>query len=114
MPFYDRRLMVKPGLTGWAQVSCGYAGSKAGTAWKLSFDLYYLKHRSPIFDLLIGVETIAVPLRDLRRPPVRGANALVLPQHLRDAEVVPGLELPERGATPPAAATVNMAQARKR
>ena len=46
LPFYDRRLMVKPGLTGWAQVSCGYAGSKAGTAWKLSFDLYYLKHRS--------------------------------------------------------------------
>ena len=114
LPFYDRRLMVKPGLTGWAQVSCGYAGSKAGTAWKLSFDLYYLKHRSPIFDLLIGVETIAVPLRDLRRPPLRGANALVLPQHLRDA--APELELPEPSspATPPAGATVNLAQARKR
>jgi lipopolysaccharide/colanic/teichoic acid biosynthesis glycosyltransferase len=111
LPFYDRRLMVKPGLTGWAQVSCGYAGSKAGTAWKLSFDLYYLKHRSPIFDLLIGVETIAVPLRDLRRPPVRGANALVLPQHLRD--VAPQLELPEPKA-PPGPATVNLAQARKR
>jgi lipopolysaccharide/colanic/teichoic acid biosynthesis glycosyltransferase len=111
LPFYDRRLMVKPGLTGWAQVSCGYAGSKAGTAWKLSFDLYYLKHRSPIFDLLIGVETIAVPLRDLRRPPVRGANALVLPQHLRDA--APPLELPEPKASP-VPATVNLAQARKR
>jgi lipopolysaccharide/colanic/teichoic acid biosynthesis glycosyltransferase len=111
LPFYDRRLMVKPGLTGWAQVSCGYAGSKAGTAWKLSFDLYYLKHRSPIFDLLIGVETIAVPLRDLRRPPLRGANALVLPQHLRDP--APQLELPEAKA-PAAPATVNLAQARKR
>jgi lipopolysaccharide/colanic/teichoic acid biosynthesis glycosyltransferase len=118
LPFYDRRLMVKPGLTGWAQVSCGYAGSKAGTAWKLSFDLYYLKHRSPIFDLLIGVETIAVPLRDLRRP-ARGANALVLPQHLR--ETVPGFELPEQVPVPspasapaPAASNVNLAQARKR
>jgi lipopolysaccharide/colanic/teichoic acid biosynthesis glycosyltransferase len=99
LPFYDRRLMVKPGLTGWAQVSCGYAGSKAGTAWKLSFDLYYLKHRSPIFDLLIGVETLAVPLRDLRRPPLRGANALVLPQHLRDA--APELELPDPALVPP-------------
>jgi lipopolysaccharide/colanic/teichoic acid biosynthesis glycosyltransferase len=112
LPFYDRRLMVKPGLTGWAQVSCGYAGSKAGTAWKLSFDLYYLKHRSPIFDLLIGVETLAVPLRDLRRPPARGANALVLPQHLRDTG--PSLELPDAAPTAPEPATVNLAQARKR
>jgi lipopolysaccharide/colanic/teichoic acid biosynthesis glycosyltransferase len=112
LPFYDRRLMVKPGLTGWAQVSCGYAGSKAGTAWKLSFDLYYLKHRSPIFDLLIGVETLAVPLRDLRRPPLRGANALVLPQHLRDSTLP--LELRDAAPTAPAPATVNLAQARKR
>ncbi len=119
LPFYDRRLMVKPGLTGWAQVSCGYAGSKAGTAWKLSFDLYYLKHRSPIFDLLIGVETIAVPLRDLRRPPLRGANELVLPQHLRDATHNLDLPSPEPAQAPvptaaPAASPVNLAQARKR
>ena len=89
LPFYDRRLLVKPGLTGWAQVSCGYAGSEAGTAWKLSYDLFYLKHRSAILDLLIAVETIAVPLRDLRRPQPRGDGALVLPRHLRDAELPP-------------------------
>jgi lipopolysaccharide/colanic/teichoic acid biosynthesis glycosyltransferase len=119
LPFYDRRLMVKPGLTGWAQVSCGYAGSKAGTAWKLSFDLYYLKHRSPIFDLLIGVETIAVPLRDLRRPPSRSASELVLPQHLRDARTP--MDLPEARpeVTPvpqqaPSPSPVNLVQARKR
>ncbi len=87
LPFYDRRLLVKPGLTGWAQVSCGYAGSEAGTAWKLSYDLFYLKHRSAILDLLIAVETIAVPLRDLRRPQPRGDGALVLPRHLRDPEL---------------------------
>ena len=86
LPFYDRRLLVKPGLTGWAQVSCGYGGSETGTAWKLSYDLFYLKHRSVIFDLLIGVETLAVPLRDLRHPQRRGDGALILPRHLRETE----------------------------
>ena len=45
-PHYSRRLLVKPGVTGWAQVRCGYAGSQLGTAWKLCHDLFYLKHRS--------------------------------------------------------------------
>ena len=54
---YDRRHLVKPGITGWAQVRCGYAGSHIGTAWKLCHDLYYLKHRSLVFDLLIMLET---------------------------------------------------------
>jgi lipopolysaccharide/colanic/teichoic acid biosynthesis glycosyltransferase len=112
LPFYDRRLLVKPGLTGWAQVSCGYAGSEAGTAWKLSYDLFYLKHRSAVFDLLIGVETIAVPLRDLRRPRSHGAGALVLPHHLRD----PGPASPAPHAPPATAVAepVTFAQARKR
>ncbi len=44
-PHYERRHLVKPGITGWAQVRCGYGGSEAGTALKLSHDLYYLKHR---------------------------------------------------------------------
>lgn len=59
-PYYDRRHLVKPGITGWAQVRCGYAGSNSGSAWKLCFDLYYLKHRSFVFDLLIMVETLRV------------------------------------------------------
>jgi lipopolysaccharide/colanic/teichoic acid biosynthesis glycosyltransferase len=58
--YYDRRHLVKPGLTGWAQVRCGYAGSELGSAWKLCFDLYYLKNRSALFDLLIMVETLRV------------------------------------------------------
>jgi exopolysaccharide biosynthesis polyprenyl glycosylphosphotransferase len=57
IPFYSRRHVVRPGITGWAQVGCGYAGSHAGTLWKLSHDLYYLKHRSLTFDLLILGET---------------------------------------------------------
>jgi exopolysaccharide biosynthesis polyprenyl glycosylphosphotransferase len=58
VPYYDRRALVKPGLTGWAQVRCGYAGSHYGTAWKLCHDLYYIKHRSAAFDLLILVQTL--------------------------------------------------------
>jgi len=57
IPYYSRRLLVKPGITGWAQVRSGYAGSELGTACKLSHDLYYIKHRSIIFDLLTIVET---------------------------------------------------------
>jgi exopolysaccharide biosynthesis polyprenyl glycosylphosphotransferase len=57
IPFYSRRHVVRPGITGWAQVGCGYAGSHEGTLWKLSHDLYYLKHRSLTFDFLILGET---------------------------------------------------------
>jgi exopolysaccharide biosynthesis polyprenyl glycosylphosphotransferase len=57
--YYDRRHQVKPGITGWAQVRCGYSGSHIGTAWKLCHDLYYLKRRSILFDLLIMLETLS-------------------------------------------------------
>jgi len=56
--FYQRRHLVKPGITGWAQVRCGYAGSDVGSAWKLSHDLYYIKHRSVAFDMAILAETM--------------------------------------------------------
>jgi exopolysaccharide biosynthesis polyprenyl glycosylphosphotransferase len=58
VPYYERRALVKPGLTGWAQVRCGYAGSRYGTAWKMCHDLYYIKHRSARLDLLILVQTV--------------------------------------------------------
>jgi exopolysaccharide biosynthesis polyprenyl glycosylphosphotransferase len=57
--FYQRRHLTRPGVTGWAQVRCGYAGSDMGSAWKLCHDLYYLKHRSVALDLLILGETLA-------------------------------------------------------
>jgi exopolysaccharide biosynthesis polyprenyl glycosylphosphotransferase len=62
LPFYSRRHLIKPGITGWAQVRCGYAGSDIGSAWKLCHDLYYLKYRSPMFDLSILGETLATIL----------------------------------------------------
>ena len=59
LPFYQRRHLMRPGITGWAQVRCGYAGSDIGSAWKLCHDLYYAKHRSTAVDLLILGETFA-------------------------------------------------------
>lgn len=57
VPFYQRRHLIKPGLTGWAQVRCGYAGSDRGSLWKVSHDLYYVKHRAVALDLAIMWET---------------------------------------------------------
>jgi lipopolysaccharide/colanic/teichoic acid biosynthesis glycosyltransferase len=51
IPFYSHRHLVRPGLTGWAQVNFGYADNEADTIEKLSYDLYYVKHMSPWLDL---------------------------------------------------------------
>ncbi|HEX2086424.1 MAG TPA: sugar transferase, partial [Solirubrobacteraceae bacterium] len=64
VPFYQRRHLMKPGLTGWAQVRCGYAGSDIGSAWKVCHDLYYLKHRSIALNLVILGETIRTLVAD--------------------------------------------------
>jgi exopolysaccharide biosynthesis polyprenyl glycosylphosphotransferase len=66
-PHYTRRHLVKPGITGWAQLRCGYAGSELGTAWKLCHDLYYVKRRSVLVDALILTETVVVAFRDAHR-----------------------------------------------
>jgi exopolysaccharide biosynthesis polyprenyl glycosylphosphotransferase len=66
LPFYQRRHLIKPGISGWAQVRCGYAGSETGSLWKLSHDLYYLKHRRMALDLAIMWESVVETLR--RRP----------------------------------------------
>lgn len=87
-PHYSRRLLVKPGVTGWAQVRCGYAGSELGTAWKLCHDLFYLKHRSTLIDLLIMLETIVIAARDSHRP-MRAPQ----PGFLLQEDAMPGLEL---------------------
>ena len=60
VPYYERRSLVKPGVTGWAQVRCGYAGTQVGTAWKICHDLYYVKHLSIVFDLTILMDTVKV------------------------------------------------------
>lgn len=62
VPFYRARLMVKPGITGWAQVNFGYASTVDETVVKLEYDLYYIKHRNLIMDLLIMMKTPATVL----------------------------------------------------
>jgi len=57
VPFYRARLLVKPGITGWAQVNFGYASTIDETVVKLEFDLYYIKHRNLITDFVILLRT---------------------------------------------------------
>ncbi len=59
IPFYRGRLIVKPGLTGWAQVNYGYASTVEQNAMKLEYDLYYIKHRDLLMDLSIMLLTIS-------------------------------------------------------
>ena len=56
--FYNTRLTVRPGLTGWAQVNYGYGSGVDGARVKLSYDLYYIKRQSVALDLLIAGRTI--------------------------------------------------------
>ncbi len=58
IPFYDLRHMIRPGITGWAQVRYRYGASLEETKRKLEYDLYYVKHHSIGLDLLIMFETI--------------------------------------------------------
>ncbi len=58
MPFYSARHTVRPGLTGWAQVSFGYGGSDAGALTKLQYDLFYIKRQSLRLDLCIVTATV--------------------------------------------------------
>jgi lipopolysaccharide/colanic/teichoic acid biosynthesis glycosyltransferase len=60
IPFYRARLLVKPGLTGWAQINFGYGSSIPEAAIKLQYDLYYIKHRSLWLDVYILFRTLAV------------------------------------------------------
>lgn len=62
IPAYPYRHLVRPGLTGWAQVLQGYAGDEEETAVKLSYDLYYVTHYSAALDLLIAYKTLRIIL----------------------------------------------------
>ena len=57
VPFYRSRLMVKPGITGWAQVNQRYASDVEETNIKLEYDLFYIKHRNLLLDLIVILRT---------------------------------------------------------
>jgi exopolysaccharide biosynthesis polyprenyl glycosylphosphotransferase len=57
IPFYRARHVVKPGITGWAQVRYGYGSTEEDALIKLQYDLYYIRHRSLALDILILLRT---------------------------------------------------------
>ncbi|MDD7885162.1 sugar transferase [Flavivirga sp. 57AJ16] len=59
LPFYETRHIIKPGLTGWAQVKTRYGSSVDDSLLKLQYDLYYIKHKSFLLDINILVKTIS-------------------------------------------------------
>lgn len=67
VPFYEERYLVKPGLSGWAQINYPYGSSVNDAAMKLQYDLYYIKNRSLILDVGIILKTINIALRQAGR-----------------------------------------------
>jgi lipopolysaccharide/colanic/teichoic acid biosynthesis glycosyltransferase len=63
IPFYRERLLIQPGITGWAQVNHPYAASVADARHKLEYDLYYAKNMSLFLDMFILLDTVRIILR---------------------------------------------------
>jgi lipopolysaccharide/colanic/teichoic acid biosynthesis glycosyltransferase len=63
IPFWSRRLLMKPGMTGWAQVRCGYGRDGATHSQKLSYDFWYMRHGSLAVDIAVCVATFVQVLR---------------------------------------------------
>jgi sugar transferase (PEP-CTERM system associated) len=62
LPYYNERHNVKPGLTGWAQLKYPYGATQEDSLEKLKYDLYYIKHRSFLLDILILIRTVEIVL----------------------------------------------------
>jgi exopolysaccharide biosynthesis polyprenyl glycosylphosphotransferase len=62
IPYWTRRHLIKPGITGWAQIHLAYADDISGAASKLAYDLYYLKYRTLVLDFVILFRTVGVVL----------------------------------------------------
>lgn len=97
VPFYEERLMVQPGITGWAQVSYPYGASTHDARRKLEYDLYYMKHMSWFLDVFILLDTIRIVLSGgVRRvtKPLGHSEAMKEWERLRPLEDTPA---PRRG-----------------
>jgi exopolysaccharide biosynthesis polyprenyl glycosylphosphotransferase len=62
IPFYDLRHSIRPGITGWAQVSAGYGATVEESQEKLEYDLFYILNHSLVFDALIAIKTFKIML----------------------------------------------------
>jgi lipopolysaccharide/colanic/teichoic acid biosynthesis glycosyltransferase len=67
IPLFPLRTLIKPGITGWAQVFAGYAGSVEESRVKLEFDLFYLQNMSPRMDIIVLGKTVAVAIKGEER-----------------------------------------------
>jgi lipopolysaccharide/colanic/teichoic acid biosynthesis glycosyltransferase len=78
VPFWGRRLLTRPGMTGWAQVHCGYAADSASAAEKLSYDFWYLRYGNLAVDVAVCLRTAGLVLEILDPRPLllrrRGAS----------------------------------------
>ena len=63
IPFFQERYLIKPGLSGWAQIKYGYGSTIKDSFEKVQYDLYYVKNRSFPFDLSIILKTINIILK---------------------------------------------------
>lgn len=99
VPFWTRRHLVKPGITGWAQVRRGYASDADGTVDKLSYDLWYLRHRSILVDVVICVQTFRVLVGGSRKGAPDAAAAT--DRSVDDDQAGPTELVPAWGGGPP-------------
>jgi len=76
VPYYEERLMVQPGITGWAQVSYPYGASALDSRRKLEYDLYYMKHMSLFLDVFILLDTVRIVLTGGAKPHTRAVTAV--------------------------------------
>lgn len=63
IPGFNLRTLVRPGITGWAQIMAGYAGSVEESKNKLEYDLYYMQHMAPRLDLAVLIKTLLMLCR---------------------------------------------------
>jgi exopolysaccharide biosynthesis polyprenyl glycosylphosphotransferase len=75
-PFWSRRLLIKPGVTGWAQICSGYAADCETSADKLSYDLWYIRHRNLAVDVAVCLKTAGLMLSSLLRRRPKHVRAL--------------------------------------
>ena len=99
VPFYEERLMVQPGITGWAQVSYPYGASALDARRKLEYDLYYMKHMSLFLDVFILLDTVRIILT---------GGATLAPRTLTTVETMEEWERLKAGA-PPTTSTGSLA-----
>jgi len=96
IPFYAERLLVPPGITGWAQVMAPYASSIEDTRRKLQYDLYYIKHMSFFLDAFILLKTFKTMIFGRERKKTKATKPVSAePEELRSGASVPVAAAPD-------------------